>query len=50
MITIISLIIIAFLGVAIISKGERYVTVLKFNQDIINFESGLELNIKKQMI
>ena len=39
-ITIISLIIIAFLGVAIISKGERYVTVLKFNQDIINFESG----------
>ena len=40
MITIISLIIIVFLGISIISKGERYATVLDFIQNIPTYESG----------
>ena len=38
LITIISLIIIVFLGINILSKGERYETVLTFNNNINNYK------------
>ena len=39
-ITILSLMIIVFLGISFISKGERYATVEDFAQNISNYESG----------
>ena len=44
--TIISLIVIVFLGINMISKGERYETVLSFNNNISNYESGEYFKIR----
>ena len=40
MITIISLIVIVFLGISMISKGERYVKVEDFVQNVTNYKTG----------